>query len=203
MMNSVWQPHVGIELKNKILAVIGCGAIGSRIAQIAAFGLQMKVIGNDIRDLDVDQMKEEFGFTSFLREFDETVHNADFVTIHIPLIESTKYFINSDRLKEMPQTAWLINTSRGAIIDEIALYEALKSGRIAGAALDVFVDEPYKPLDAEHDLRQLNNVILTPHIGSTTREANQRMAARCLRNINFAENGEYVKMDLVAGPIKE
>ena len=128
------------------------------------------------------------------------VGEADFVTLHIPLVGSTKCFINSERLNMIPHGAWLINTSRGAIVDEKALFLALRSGTIAGAALDVFINEPYQPVDKKHDLKLLNNVILTPHIGSTTSEASRRMAKRCLSNIEFAERGEYGKMDIVACP---
>ncbi len=200
MKNGQWQPLMGAELINKTLAVIGCGAIGSRVARIAAFGFQMKVIGQDIRELDVDGMKREYGFSAIVGEFDRAVGEADFVTLHMPSMESTKYFINQERLKMIPQRAWLINTSRGAIVDETALFIALKTGIIAGAALDVFIKEPYQPVDEKYDLRRLNNVVFTPHIGSTTSEASRRIAEKCLQNIRFAENGEYEKMDLVACP---
>jgi len=200
MKNGQWQPLMGTELMNKTLAVIGCGAIGSQVARIAAFGFQMKVIGHDIRELDVDGMMREYGFSAIVGEFNRAVSEADFVTLHMPLMESTKYFINPERLKMIPQRAWLINTSRGAIVDETALFIALKSGIIAGAALDVFIKEPYQPEDEKHDLRLLNNVIITPHIGSMTSEASRRIAEKCLQNIRFAENGEYKRMDLVASP---
>ena len=198
--NGRWQPLMGAELRNKTLAVIGCGAIGSRVARIAAFGFQMNVIGHDIQELDVAGMKREYGFSSIVGEFDRAVSEADFVTLHMPSMESTKYFINRERLKMIPQRAWLINTSRGAIVDETALFKALKSGVIAGAALDVFINEPYQPVDEKHDLRLLNNVVFTPHIGSTTSEASRRIAEKCLQNIRFAESGKYEKMDIVACP---
>ena len=200
MKNGQWQPSMGAELMNKTIAVIGCGAIGSRVAQIASFGFRMKVIGYDIREMEVHAMKRDYGFSSIVGEFDLAVSEADFVTLHIPLMDSTKYFINAQRLKMLPQRAWLINTARGAIVDEIALFIALKSGLIAGAALDVFIKEPYQPVDEKHDLRLLNNVVLTPHTGSTTREATRRMAKRCLSNIEFAEKEEYEKMDVVVRP---
>jgi len=95
----------------------------------------------------------------------------------------------------------VINTSRGGILDESALVQALESGSISGAALDVYTTEPYEPIDKKHDLRKHSNVILTPHAGTTTREASRRMAERCLENIRFAERKEYSKMDLVAGPL--
>jgi len=93
--------------------------------------------------------------------------------------------------------AWLINTARGAVVDEVALYDALAEGRIAGAALDVFAQEPYQPARADKDLRTLPNVIMTPHVASATHEACARMAARALQNILLAERGAYEEMDLV------
>src|SRR5262249_23473797 len=92
---------------------------------------------------------------------------------------------------------WVINTARGSLVDEAALYDALAGGRIAGAALDVFEREPYQPVDPARDLRSLPNVIMTPHVGSNTIEANARMAARALRNVRLAIAGDYGSMDLV------
>jgi phosphoglycerate dehydrogenase-like enzyme len=198
--NGQWQPQRGSELKDKTLAIIGCGSIGNRVAQIASFGLQMKVIGNDTRELDIEWMNQTYGFESIGRDFDKAVAGADFVSLHLPLKETTNLFINAQKLRLLSKSSWLINTSRGAIVDESALFKALQSGMIAGAALDVFMNEPYEPVDQNYDLRLLNNVIFTPHIGSSTNEANRRMAERCLRNIEFALKGEYEKMDLVAGP---
>jgi D-3-phosphoglycerate dehydrogenase len=93
--------------------------------------------------------------------------------------------------------AWIINTARGSVVDENALYDALAGGQIAGAALDVFDREPYQPADPSRDLRRLPNVILTPHIGSNTAEANARMAARALKNVRFGMAKEYAAMDLL------
>lgn len=198
--NGNWQPFEGVELKNKTLAVIGCGAIGCRIAQIASFGFHMKVIGYDVRELDIERMKREHGYNSIVGEFFDAVHQADFISLHIPLMDSTQNFINSKRLKMMPTRSYLINTSRGAVVDEKALFSALKSEIIAGAALDVFSIEPYHSIDQAYDLRLLNNVVFTPHIGSSTVEANRLMALGCLKNIELAENGEFDKMDLITSP---
>ncbi len=195
--NGKWFPLMGSELNNKTLAVIGCGSIGKRVAQIAAFGFQMKVIGCDIREMEVDFLKTVYGFQKIVKEFKEAVADADFVTLHIPGNQSTKHFINGDTLKMIPSKAWLINTARGIVVDEMALFHALKSGTIAGAALDVFEKEPYQPVDSACDLRTLDNVLMSPHISSTTNEASLRMAKRCLQNIKFAEAHEYEKMDIV------
>ena len=97
----------------------------------------------------------------------------------------------------MDQGAWLINTARGAVVDEAALFESLTSGRIAGAALDVFAQEPYVPSPGSGDLRSLPNVILTPHVGSNTVESNRRMAERALMNVRFAHAGQFDRMDVV------
>jgi lactate dehydrogenase-like 2-hydroxyacid dehydrogenase len=108
---------------------------------------------------------------------------SDFLSVHLPVVPSTLRFVNAARLAWLKPGALLINTARGAVLDEEALYDALASGRLAGAALDVFVREPYVPADPGKDLRTLENVVLTPHIGSNTREANQRMAVASLQNV--------------------
>jgi D-3-phosphoglycerate dehydrogenase / 2-oxoglutarate reductase len=97
----------------------------------------------------------------------------------------------------MEPTSWLVNTARGAVVDEGALFESLASGAIAGAALDVFACEPYVPAPGSGDLRSLSNVILTPHVGSNTVESNRRMAERALQNIQFAQAGQLEQMDVV------
>ena len=125
------------------------------------------------------------------------MRGAEFVSVHLPASPETARFIGRERLAMLAPESWLINTARGAVIDEAALYDALVAGRIAGAALDVFEREPYQPVDAGRDLRRLPNVILTPHVGSHTRAANRAMAARALRNIVLAEAGRFEEMDLV------
>ena len=97
----------------------------------------------------------------------------------------------------MQPHAWLINTARGAVVDEGALYDALSSHQLGGAALDVFDREPYQPVDPQRDLRTLPNVILTPHVGSSTPEANRGMAERAVQNIAWAEEKAFDRMDLL------
>lgn len=192
-----WAPQMGSELKGKTLAVIGCGAIGRRVAQIAAHGLGMKVIGCEVSDLDVERMQQEFGFAWVVKDFAEAVSAADFVSLHIPSLPESRHFLNGERLGLPPAGCWIVNTARGALVDEAALFDALADGKLAGAALDVFEREPYVPAVAGKDLRTLANVIMTPHISSSTREACDRMASRALRNIRLAEEGKYDKMDLL------
>ena len=189
--------RMGVELRGKRLAVIGCGSVGCRVARCAAFGLGMVVSGCETRDVDLELMKREYGFASMTKDFAEAVSDADIVSLHIPSTPATRHFINDERLAQMPSKVWLINTARGAAVDEAALYGALKSGALRGAALDVFEAEPYVPMVSGKDLRTLPNVIMTPHVASNTVEACCRMAARTLQNIRMAERKEYEEMDLL------
>jgi lactate dehydrogenase-like 2-hydroxyacid dehydrogenase len=191
-----WRSFIGAELKNKKLAVIGCGPIGRRVAQIASLGFQMKVIGCEIADLDEEFMKKEYGFTSITKDFREAIDNADFVSLHIPNNPANYHFMNEEKLGLMPVHGLLINTSRGAIIDEDALFKVLTENSIGGAVLDVFENEPYTPVGI-NDLRTLENVVMLPHLGSSTKEACDKMAFRCLENLNYAENHNLHKMDLL------
>ena len=127
----------------------------------------------------------------------DALRQADFVSLLIPGVPENAHYINRERLAMMQSHAWLINTARGAVVDEVALYDALLEKKIGGAALDVFDREPYQPADAGRDLRTLPNVILTPHVGSTTPEANRGMAERAVQNLVLAEAREFGKMDLL------
>lgn len=179
-----WDPtlFVGPELKGKTLGIVGLGRIGSSVAQIAKFGLGMKVIYSDVK------ANQEFGakFSAKFRKLDNLLEQADFVTLHVPLLPSTKHLINSTNLKRMKHTAYLINTSRGPVVDEMALVKALKDNTIAGAALDVYEYEP----TISPDLLKLNNVVLTPHIASATYEARQAMAEKAVANILAVLSGK-------------
>jgi lactate dehydrogenase-like 2-hydroxyacid dehydrogenase len=192
----IWQTHIGFELMNKELAVIGCGPIGRRVSRIASSGFGMKVIGCELMDMDITLMKKEYGFAGITKDFNETVKNADFVSLHIPNNPSTYHFVNESRIAMIPEKCWLINTARGAIVDEKALHEALLNNKLSGAILDVFENEPYIPTD-RYDLRSLKNVIMLPHTGSSTREACDKMAIQCLQNIYYAESGDFSKMDIL------
>ena len=196
-VQGTWKPHVGTELRGKTLAVVGCGPIGCRVAQIAAFGFGMNVVGCEIRYVDAAQMRERHGFSRIVDDFALAVAEADFVSLHIPAAPQTRHFIDADRLAQIRPHACFINTARGAVVYELALYDALKRGRLAAAALDVFDQEPYVPVDPEHDLRTLPNVVMTPHVASSTQEACERMARRALANIALAERGDHQQMDLL------
>jgi len=193
-----WQRRSGSELRGKTLLVLGCGHIGRKVAGIAAGGLGMTVIGYDVADLDAQMLAEECGISRFYRDgLDAVLGRADVVSIHLPANEATRDYVNESFLQQMKSTAYLINTARGAVVDEIALYDALVSGTIAAAALDVFKTEPYEPAAPDKDLRTLSNIIMTPHVASSTVEADERMARRVLANIEALVQRRYDQLDCV------
>ena len=142
---------------------------------------------------DLDQPSFEHVTTDFAA----TVKDADFVSLHLNAEPANHHFINRERLGLISPHAWLINTARGSVVDENALFDAIAGECLAGAALDVFDREPYVPLDPSRDLRTLPNVVLAPHVGSHTVEANRGMAERALQNVMLAEAGDYKGMDVV------
>jgi phosphoglycerate dehydrogenase-like enzyme len=195
MAQRAWSPVTGVELHAKTLAIVGCGAIGQAVARIAALGYGMDVVGCSRQDAPPPAALEHFRLIT--NDFAAAVRDADFVSLHMPATSANVRFINRERLTCFRQKAWLINTARGSVVDEAALFEALSDGRLAGAALDVFEREPYVPAAGNGDLRSLPNVILTPHVGSNTFESNRRVAERALRNIMLAEARDFARMDLL------
>ena len=194
MRASKWTPKPGVELQGKTLAVIGCGTIGRATAHIARAGFGMRVVGYR-RSAPAPGGDREFD--AITTDFGEAVSGADYVSLHIPALPENANFINDARLAQLAKHAWLINTARGAVVDERALYDAVAAERIGGAALDVFAKEPYEPAVPGKDLRTLSRVVLVPHIGSNTAEANVRMAQRALRNVELGERGDFAAMDLL------
>lgn len=183
----------GIELRGKTLAIVGGGRIGQATARIASQGFGMRTIACRRKTVTTATPP----FDQVTTDLSATVRDADFVSLHLNAEPANHHFIDRARLAMMPPHAWLINTARGSVVDELALYDALAGERLAGAALDVFDREPYVPADPSHDLRHLPNVILAPHVGSHTREANRGMAERALQNVMLAEAHEYNQMDVV------
>lgn len=161
----------GTELRGKYLGIIGVGNIGRRLGRLAR-GLNMNIIGYDVIPID-EEFSKEVGLMK--ADLDTLLQSSDYVSIHVPLLDSTRNLINAEKIRIMKNDAKVINTSRGGIVDEDALYEALKDGRLGGAALDVFSSEPA----TGHRLAELDNVILTPHMGAQTREA-QSLAANVI-----------------------
>ena len=162
---------MGTELSGKYLGIIGLGNIGKKLAKHAR-ALNMNIIGYDIIPI-ADEFVREVGLIK--TDLDTLFSSADYISFHVPFTNDTYHLVNSQRIGKMKKTVYLINTSRGEIIDEEALYTALKDGRIAGAALDVFEKEPA----TGNKLATLPNVICTPHIGAQTKEA-QTLAANVI-----------------------
>jgi len=179
-----WAPMLllGIDVSRKTLGIVGLGRIGSRVAYHAVKGFDMKVIYYDVRRNE--EFEKEFG-AQFYENPDDIFRGADFVSLHVPLLPTTRHLVDARRLSLMKKDAYLINTSRGAVVDERALVEALKNGIIKGAALDVFENEPF----LTPGLADLENVILTPHIASATEETRQAMGEIAAKNIIEALEG--------------
>jgi len=173
-----WAPLMllGSDLKGKTLGLLGAGRIGTRVAEIAHHGLDMQVAYYDIAR---NEAIEKAVDASFCESPDQLVAEADVVSIHVPLLDSTRHLINATRLGLMKQSAYLINTSRGPVIDERALVEALKGEVIAGAGLDVFEDEPA----LAPGLAECENAVLTPHIASASVETRTKMAEMAAESI--------------------
>ena len=169
--NWIKKELMGSELKGKYLGIVGLGNIGKRLGRLAR-ALNMNIIGYDVIPID-DEFSKEVGLMK--ADLDTLLSSADYVSFHVPLLDSTRHMINAEKLKMMKNTARIINTSRGGVIDEEALYNSLKDGSLAGAALDVFEVEPA----TENNLITLPNFIATPHIGAQTKEA-QLLAANII-----------------------
>jgi lactate dehydrogenase-like 2-hydroxyacid dehydrogenase len=195
-----WDPLAGRELRGKTLAVVGFGAIGRRVAAAAHFGFGMRVVAVGPSPADalqrregrrLDELLAAAGAAEYTDNLAVALGQADAVTLHAPATAATRHLINHQRLELFNPWALLINTARGALVDEAALYEALVAGRIAAAALDVFEHEPYRPVVPEKDLRNLENVLLTPHVGSNTVEANRRMAESVVKSVRGFFSGKF------------
>jgi len=173
-----WGPMMllGTDLKGKTLGVLGAGRIGSRLAYHCQKGFDMNVIYYDVKQNEA--FEKETG-ARFCATVEEVLRDADVVSIHVPLLDSTKHLINADRLKMMKKTAYLINTSRGPVVDEVALVEALKAGTIAGAGLDVYENEP----KLAPGLVECENAVLTPHTASATESTRGEMARLAAENL--------------------
>ncbi len=180
-----WAPMLllGTDLSQKTIGIVGLGRIGSRVAYHAVKGFDAKVIYFDVKRSE--EFEKEFGAT-YRENADDVFREADFVSIHVPLLPSTRHLVDARRLALMKKSAYLVNTSRGPIVDEHALAEALKNGILKGAAIDVFENEP----NVEPELLKLDNVILTPHIASATEETRSKMSALAADNIIAALSGQ-------------
>lgn len=173
---------MGTEIFEKTLGLIGCGNIGKITAKYA-IAFNMSVIGYDPfiskEDMQKDGIKK-------IEKLEDLMSKSDYISLHLPHIKSTHHIVNQEMLSKMKETAFLINCSRGGTVDEKALFKLLKDGKIAGAGIDVFENEP--PID--NPLLKLDNVILTPHIGANTKEGQIRAGTVCAEQIIKVLNGE-------------
>ena len=169
--NWIKKELMGTELRGKYLGIVGLGNIGKRLGRLAK-SFNMNIIGFDVMPID-EEFSKEVGLMK--ADLGTLLASADYVSLHVPLLDSTKHMINAEKITTMKSTARIINTSRGGVIDEDALYDALKNGNLGGAALDVFEIEPA----TSNKLRELPNFISTPHMGAQTKEA-QSLAANVI-----------------------
>ncbi|OGZ06919.1 MAG: hypothetical protein A3D65_04440 [Candidatus Lloydbacteria bacterium RIFCSPHIGHO2_02_FULL_50_13] len=173
-----WGPMqlLGTDLNGKTLGILGAGRIGSRLAYHCQKGFDMNVIYYDVKQ---NAEFEKATGARFCATPEAVLKDADVVSVHVPLLDSTKHMINAERLKVMKKTAYLVNTSRGAVIDEAALVDALKQKTIAGAGLDVYENEP----KTAAGLLECENAVLTPHIASATGATRGEMARLAAENL--------------------
>jgi glyoxylate reductase len=181
---TTWGPEVllGYDVYGATLGIVGMGGIGVEVARRAK-GFGMRIIYNS--RTPKPEVEAEIG--AEYRSLDEVLRQSDFLTLHTPLTPETKHLISANSLRKMKRTAVLVNTGRGGLVDQTALYEALRDGLIAGAALDVTDPEPMPPDDP---LLRLDNVIVTPHVASASVATRSRMALLAAENLVRALNGE-------------
>lgn len=171
--SGVWQKNMGKLLSGKTLGVLGLGRVGKRVVELTQ-PFSLTYIAWDISPDRQFADKHRIEFTSL----DELLSKADIVTIHLPYTSELKHLIGEKEFRLMKRDAFLLNAARGGLVDEMALYNVLRERRFAGAALDVFEQEPYAG-----PLKELDNIILTPHIGSYAKEARVEMEIEAARNL--------------------
>jgi len=176
-----WAHIGGVELSGKTIGIIGLGAIGKAVAARAK-GFSMKVISYDPY-MDYDYAKNN---GIFCANFEELIEESDIITLHLPINENTKDIISRESINKMKDGAILINTARGGLMDEDAVYEALKDNKLYGLGIDAFSIEP----PVNNPLLKLDNVIATPHIGANTTEASEKMGLLAVKNLISILKGE-------------
>lgn len=175
---------MGVELYNKTIGIVGLGRIGMEVAKrCLAFGMRVKAFDPFLSREVADQVGVE------LVSLEDIYKNADYITVHVPLTEETTGMISDEQFAVMKAGVRVINCARGGIIDESALARALESGKVAGAALDVYVEEPAKDLK----LAKFSNVVLTPHLGASTEEAQVNVAIEIAHQVNDALSGKGIR----------
>lgn len=182
----------GCELFNKTLGLVGFGRIGRRLKELVA-PLKMKIIVYDPL-LDSENLPPD---VTTAGKIEDLLKSSDIISLHCPLTEQTKHLIGRRELKKMKRTAWLINTARGAIVDEKALIESLKTGEIAAAGLDTFEKEPVQNIN---ELAEAGKIVLTPHIAGATQESFVRMGIAAARNILTVLERKSLDSECVVNP---
>jgi phosphoglycerate dehydrogenase-like enzyme len=186
MRRGQWPMVLGYVLRGKTLGILGLGKIGTGVAEIArAFGMKVIAWGPTLNPERAGRSHATY------TALDDLLRQADVVSVHLALSEQSKNLLNENRLRLMRPSAYLINTARGAIVDEDALVRILQERAIAGAALDVFVDEPLRP---NHPLLELDNVVLTPHLGWPTDSGFEGFAENAVTNILDYMDGKLTRV---------
>lgn len=175
---SQWEKVIGNEVIGKTLGIVGLGKIGQRVAELA-LGIGMNVLYFDMEEKELEGASAT--------NFDEILGRSDFVTLHCPLNQKTRNLIGEEEFAEMKSSSFLINTARGGVVDETALLSALSDGEIAGAYCDVFSEEP---LPKDSPLRDIDEIVISPHMAAYTEEAIARMDEVSVRNIVNYLRGE-------------
>ncbi|MDQ0337791.1 D-3-phosphoglycerate dehydrogenase [Caldalkalibacillus uzonensis] len=182
----VWdrKSFVGVELNKKTLGIIGLGRIGTEVAKRAkAFNMTVMAYDPYLTPEKAEKLGIQYG------QLTDVLATADFITVHTPLLKETRHMISHDQFRQMKDGVYILNCARGGIIDEDALYEAITNGKVAGAALDVFEEEPA----THHRLLELDQVIATPHLGASTEEAQKNVAIDVCHEVLNALEGQPVK----------
>ena len=174
----------GTEVRGRTLGVVGFGRIGRRVAEICGQGLQMRVVAYSP---NIDPIKAEVFGVEAVTSLETLLAQADFVSLHPAFTPATRHLIGKAELRQMKSTAFLINVSRGPVVDEIALIDALEVGQLAGAAMDVFDPEPPSP---DNPLFQMPNVVVTPHVSSFTDLGRQAMSQGAVEQVLQVLRGE-------------
>lgn len=186
MRRGEWPLVLGYVLKGKTLGILGLGKIGTEVAAIArAFGMNVIAWGPTLTPERASQSQATY------MSLDEVLKNADVVSVHLKLSDQSQNLLDEERLRLMKKSAYLVNTARGAIVDENALVRVLQEGNIAGAALDVFAEEP---LPAGHPLAKLDNVVLAPHLGWPTDSGFEGFAENAVANILDYMDGKLTRV---------
>jgi phosphoglycerate dehydrogenase-like enzyme len=185
MRQGKWPPVLGKVLKGKTLGILGLARVGSEVARIAlAFGMKVIAWGPTLTRERAEKAQVNY------MELEEVLQNADIVSVHLKLSDQSSSLLDEGRLRLMKKSAYLVNTARGAIVDETALIKVLKENAIAGAALDVFAEEP---LPADSPLLGLDNVVLTPHIGWPTDKGYEEFVENAAENILSYMEGKLLR----------